>query len=110
MFNSASEAIAMLGRETLCEELLHSKEDTEHVYFTCPICRVAMPTHARGIYGHLGNHAKVHDIPRGIIGTIGVMLANKKGCNAALASLTEEQQAYVRQFVATTREITGGRF
>ena len=73
-------------------------------YFTCPICGYAMSTSTNSVIGHLIQHVKKGTIPKNCVGYIGILLQNKKGCNARIAKLDGDIRTYVLDFVSKIRD------
>lgn len=81
---------------------LHGQID--HKFFTCPICKVAVSRCKNRLIGHLNHHVKEGTIPKNHVGYIGLIVENKRGINARIAALPEDQRVYVTEFVKKMRD------
>ena len=82
-------------------------------FVTCPICGQAMSKSYGNIKGHLNSHIVKGQLSKGlgVIHHIANYLSNKKGCNAAIDRIEdEERKSFIQHFCKVTKEIQGTHF
>lgn len=76
-------------------------------YYTCPICRKALSQNGRHIRGHMIHHVAKDEMPKNMLHYIDKLVVNQKGINKIIATLSQEDQDYLKDFMFKLKDKSG---